>query len=161
MTAVVCQGILYYVSQDIRLLQAKLKSASRVWEIKKTNLAPIKVMAKDEDLNQEEIFINGKLYDITEKKINKDSVYYYGFEDLKEQQVINEQSEYFGSDNSVLSHSSLELKGHKINISRIDELFNPTELSSFDLDISTASFRPILLKYSQGFLTIPYSPPRA
>ena len=154
---------MYYVSQDVNLLQAKIEAASiRTGETQHDALILLKVMAKMDADNEEEISINGKLYDITEKKIIQDSVYYYGIEDKKEQETINNVTDHFGSENSMLCQKSLQIKGQKINTSRAEDLFKFTNSRLSIQPILTSSIScKVLVKYCDGFLTIIIPPPQA
>ena len=111
--------------------------------------------------NDDELSINGRLYDVAEKKIIGDSLYYYGIEDKREELAINSLIEHFGNETSITSSKSLKLSGHKTTFNGTDDLFtlNPSKHHLLFLT-STFICNRIYLSYPPGFLTVTNPPPQ-
>jgi hypothetical protein len=73
----------------------------------------VKVEPKNSLEEQEdEFFLNGKLYDVVEKKVGEDSVYYYAVEDANEEQAVSQLSKHFNNENSNSSYASIKPPVH-------------------------------------------------
>ena len=109
--------------------------------------------------NDDELSINGRLYDVAEKKIIGDSLYYYGIEDRREELAINSLTEHFGNETSITSSKSLKLSGHKTTFNGTDDLFT-LNLSKHHLIFLTPTFicSRIHFNYPPGYLK-DFSPP--
>ena len=158
----VWQGLFYYISQDMSILQSKIKASSLRTN---QNLPDKLILKKSADkvtsTNEDEISIDGRLYDITKIMLIKDSVYFYGFEDKGELEVINDLAEYFGNNNSSLSPISWKFAVHKMNAIGIDNLYTETPCRLLNPIIISSSLNNfIIVNYSQELLTIISPPPQ-
>ena len=148
---------------DFRVLTSKLEARYfRSQENCYGESILLRVDAKNSlEKQEDEIFLNGKLYDVVEKRIGTDSVYYYGMEDVNEEEAMNQLSKHFNNENSLSSFASIKLPNHVMSIGQISILFI---FSTFNLhpipENSISAFYDWEACCSTGFNSIQPRPPK-
>ena len=108
---------------------------------KSHSLAVYKVAANQQDnYKDNEVWVNGKLYDVAERKIIKDTLYLSLYHDSDEESILSVITNFFNPDEK--SFSSLSQNGPLLK--SIRAIPNPV----YTLDIS--HFR--LISYATGYL---------
>lgn len=152
----------YYIVQDAGILNSKIAAIFiRNNKSSSTKKLILKVSQKRMTPVEDEIIINGKLYDITDKKFTNDSVYYYGFEDEIEEKVLISITEHFNTENA-----STNLQGganqsfHKL-VSHVQDTLFVIELNTINKKISARHLLQQFQVYCpNSYLEAIYPPPK-
>ncbi|GGB03911.1 hypothetical protein GCM10011511_29050 [Puia dinghuensis] len=152
-------GILYYLGQDIMLLESKIE-AKLIRREASQDLILIKAISKQAvPGDDDELSSNGKLYDVARKVVTRDSVYYYGIEDTREEEVSNSLTDHFQHDSPITGAPNWRSRIHKP--SGIDFFQIITGATIGDHPSSSATGFPSLIGHCcLGYLTHFTPPPK-
>jgi hypothetical protein len=123
--ALLFNSVFYSISLNVTILDAKFEAKEKLSkQIPTHDLTLIKIPANENlQIVENELWYNGKLYDISTTMTIKDTVYYYALEDPKEEEKIGLIYEYFNSEFNSLSPQTFKLTFHKSSIKGIYQLY--------------------------------------
>ena len=149
-------GIIYYLSVNIRLLKDKKEAQIAVASLKNGS-GIIKVpLVRYAENAESEIWVDGKLYDVVKRQLVNDTVYISVYHDSSEQGLLSEIKEHFTDNGTPSSNKDGFKKSHSI----VENLFINNyqhnkivhSLKSIHTIIHNESF---ILSYSSGIVSPP------
>jgi hypothetical protein len=123
--ALLFNSVFYSISLNVTILDAKFEAKEKLSkQISIQDLTLIKIPAdKSIQIEENELWYNRKLYDISTSKLINDTVYYYVLEDPKEEETIGLINEHFNSEYNSLSPQISKPTFHKSTVKGMYQLY--------------------------------------
>jgi hypothetical protein len=157
-----CNSFFYYTWFYFSIIKAKIEALGAIanCDVEKTSIKiPVAELQKDES---DEAWYNNKLYDVAKRESVNDTEYIYLLRDEEEQDVLNDNSDYFKNDPGAFLSSGYRLNSQK----KAPVITDDNYFISAEKNISFFGylFKPPTVKNKYCFISfctdVPTPPPR-